>query len=312
MLRLVAAVGLSTALLAACGGAGDGERSAAAILQQTFRDNEAAVRDGYLSLSVRLDPAGPQAGPAPITITLLGPFEEPRPGEPERFSVELAAMSAKATAAADVLSTRTRVLVTLGGRTYDAGSRAAANDGGGLPVTHFDPLRWIEDARTRPRERAAGAETIRVAGAVDVERLLGDLDGLLPAADTARPRAIRLTPQLRRRMAAAARSSSIDIWTGASDRLLRQIAVRVAFSLDDEDHVAPLVGRDGATINVHVRLDDVNERSAPASTFAAPRGTRVRPLAAGPGGESRGLLECVAIAGGGSSELARCLSQRAR
>ena len=305
------ALALSVGLLVACGGARGDERSATAILRQTFRDNRSAIRDGYLSLSVQIDPAGPRAGEAPTTITLLGPFDAARPGEPERFAVELAAMSARRASTADVLSTGRRVLVTLADRTYDAGPLAAADDRGGLPVTRFDPLRWIEDARTSRRERAAGVDTIRIVGAVDVARLLADLDGLVPAADAARARAAPLSPKLRRQIAAAADSSSIDVWTGAADRLLRQIAVRVAFSFD-EDGPPPLAGVRSATINVHLRLDDVNEGNAPASTFAAPRGTRPRPLVARASGGSRGLLDCVALAAGSSSELARCLLGRAR
>ncbi|HVF76790.1 MAG TPA: hypothetical protein VNA28_00715, partial [Solirubrobacteraceae bacterium] len=170
-----------------------------------------------------------------------------------------------------------------------------------------------------------GVETTRIGGKLDVERLLADLDGLLTKAGGSQSRSTLLAPKLRGQIAAAVSSSSVDIWTGASDRLVRQLAVRIVFFFKDDS--SPLQALNGGTINLRLRLDDVNEQSEPSSTFAAPKRAGTRPLAdltggspanildglgAGlTGGKGRELFACLTAGEGSSSRLVRCVSKLA-
>ena len=311
-------------LLAGCGGPDEQERAAAQILQQTFRSSSSVVDDGYLSLSVRLDPTGPLAARGPLVLTVLGPFSRSPVGDRGRFAVELAARVAEQQYVATVLATGERSFVTLDGRTYELedGLRAPpeAQHRHRLAVTGFDPLRWISGARIKRSERAVGVRTARVGGEVNVERLLEDLDRLWGRAGGS-PRSVLLSRTLRRQIAGAVRSSWIDIWTGAADRALRQVSVRFEFSFGDE---SPLQALTGGKLNLHLRLDDVNERVAPASTFAAPRDLAARGgselpggsaadvverLGAGLTGRSPGVLACLDRAKGSSASLMRCVAR---
>lgn len=323
------ALALCLGLLAGCGGPDEHERAAADVLQQTFRSSESAIEDGYLSLSVRLDPAGPLASRGPLLFTLLGPFSRAPAAGREQFDVEFAATLAEQQYVATVRSTGERVLVTLGDETFeldDARRTFDASPRTRLPVTGFDPLHWIRGATIKGRERAVGVNTVRIGGRVDVERLLADLDRLFTTAGGSPSGWTLLSPQLRRRIAGAVRSSWIDIWSGAPDRLLRQIAVRFVFSFGDG--ASPVPGLTGGKVNLHLRLDDVNDRAAPAATFVAPGGRRPRPLAALTGAGAAEILEgigaglagsrrrelsaCLDAANASSSALARCIARRSR
>lgn len=257
-----------------CGGGDEAEPGAAQILRQTFRAGASAIEDGYLSLSFRLDPRAAGAADEPVLVTLLGPFSGPAGAGLGRFDVELAASVGQRDHVARVRSTGRQVLMTLDGATYalDGAPRRSPR---GLAVTGLDPLRWIRGARRKRDERAVGVRTIRLGGKVDVGRMLTDFDALFARIGGAPAGPTLLPPPLRRQIAGAVTSSTIDIWTGASDRLLRQISATIVFAFDRRSRQALTAGR----IDVHLRLDDVNRHVPPPSPFAAPPRRAPRPLA---------------------------------
>jgi|GEM_PF-2830975 len=332
---LLACLALGAVLLAACGG-GDEDKgpTPAEVLRATFRSSASAIEDGRLSLSFRLDPEGLLAVGGPVKFTLDGPFAAPRSGDLTRFDIDFVATLAEKEYGGRVLSTGTKVLVTLDDGTYRVDDRLVqrlrrsskpAADRAGLPVVGFDPLRWISAPKRKADERVAGVDTIRIGGRLDVVALLSDLDGLLRKAGGDRSGSALLAPKLRRQIAAAVESSTVDIWTGAKDKVLRQLAVKIIFFFKDGS--SPLQALNGGTINLRLRLEDVNEKAEPASTFAAPDGARTRPLAeltsGGPanilggvgaglaGGKGRELFACLTAANGSSPKLVRCVSRLA-
>jgi hypothetical protein len=235
-------------------------------LRQAVR-GAGAIDDGYLSMSVRLVEGGANAGP-PITFTLLGPFRTPRGARFARFGLEAATMVGDDdTAVADVRSTGARIGVTRHKGTERVADALLAQiprtrqagSGSRLPVVGFDWSRWIRDAQKRRDERAVGVATARFGGTVDVARLLGDVAGLLADAGSEPTVAALRSAQRRRAIAEAADWSLIDVWTGASDRLLRQISARIDFSFPRRSSPPGTARR--ATFEVHVRIDDVNERA---------------------------------------------------
>ena len=325
---------LAGALLAACGAEKKQEPTAAELLRQTFRASATAIDDGRLSLSFRLDPEGLLAVGGPVKLTLDGPFRAARANELPRFDVDFVATLAEKEYAGSVRSTGTRALVTLDDGTYEVEdelvrrlrrSAQPASHRGGLPVVGFDPLRWISAPRTKAGERVAGVDTIRIGGTLDVVALLADLDRLLAKASGPRSGSALLSRTLRKQIAAAVDSSSVDVWIGAADRIVRQLAARIVFFFKDGS--SPLQALNGGTINLRLRLDDVNAKAEPVSAFDAPKATRARPLAeltGGPasnilggvgagltGGKGRELFACLTAADGSSSKLVRCVSKLA-
>jgi hypothetical protein len=209
-----------------------------------------------------------------VTFTLLGPFRSPRGAdEIGRFDVELATMLGDRASVAHVRSTGTEVRMTRADGRHDVARALVdrlrrtrqARSRSGLPVIGLDPARWMRDVHVRRGERAAGTETIRLGGTLDVERLLADVAGLLADAAGAGSAGSRVaaslrSPRIRTAAAHAATFSVIDLWTGAADRLVRQISARADLSLRGEAQLR--TAATAVTLEVHVRLDDVNERAS--------------------------------------------------
>jgi hypothetical protein len=336
LLLLLVCLALPAGSLGACGGEEVKEQTPAEILHQTVRSSAAQIDDGRLSLKFQLDPEGLLAVGGPVRLTLGGPFSAPRAGELTRSKTDFVATLAEQDYGGTLLSTGKHALVTLDDGTYEVDdalvrrlrrSSEPAQRRTGLPVVGFDALRWISGAIRKGNERVAGVDTIRIGGKLDVERVLADLDGLLAKVGGPASGSALLSPTLRRQIAAAVDSSAIDIWTGASDKLLRQLAVKVVFFFKDGS--SPLQALNGGTINLRLRLEDVNKHAEPGSTFALPGATRTRarPLAeltggsagnilggigAGlTGGKGRELFACLTAANGSSSKLVRCVSKLA-
>jgi hypothetical protein len=338
VLLALACLASCAALLAACGGGDDG--NADETLQQTFGKSAAAIETGKLNVNFQLDPEGLLALGGPIKLTLDGPFSAPSGGRLPIFDVDFVGTLARQRFKGGVLSTGRQAFVTLDDGEYKvdapfvselrkglaplSGNKAQP----GLKALGIDPLRWVSDAAEKGNEQIAGVDTIRIGGNVDVAPLLEDLDTLLTKAGGAAQGSTGslFSPTLRKQLADAVDSAKVDIWTGASDKLLRQLAVKVTFAFKDGAK-APIQGLEGGTINLRLRLDDVNKTTIRVS---APSGTR--PLAAVTDGSlsnfldgvgagltssSSGIaggafLQCITGADGKTTALVRCISRLGR
>jgi hypothetical protein len=335
-LLVLACSGLCVVLLA-CGGS-DTRSDAAAerTLKQTFGTSASSIERGRVAATLRLEPEGLLKLGGPISVRLDGPFAAPTRRDLPRFDLAFLATLAGQHFDGSAISTGRKGFLKLDGRTYaldDAfvarlrkglGS-AAAQPQAGLKALGIDPLRWIRNPERKGRERIGGDETERISGAVDVPRLLADLETLLDRAGGAG--AGIFTPKLRTQIGDAVKSTKVDVWSGADDKLLRQLAVVVTFAFKDSSQ-SPIPGLDGGRITLRARLDDVN---GAAVRISAP--ARARPLAqltgegglnrflqgigagitggVGPGETGAALLRCVTQADGASAEVVRCASKLA-
>lgn len=167
---------------------------------------------------------------------------------------------------------------------------------------------------------------MRVSGTVNVARLLEDLDSLLTKAGGPAGGGGLLSPQLRKQIAAAVDSAKVDIWTGTSDKILRQLHAVIKFRFKERGGLSPIRGLDGGTINLRLRLDDVNTTTVdvPAPSGAQPlselTGRSIGDLVDGirtalsdgsSGGLTGALLGCITGSGGETAPLVRCISRLA-
>jgi hypothetical protein len=338
VLLSVVSVVLCGALLAACGSDG-GKSGAEKTLQQTFGKSAAAIKTGKLNVDFQLDPEGLLALGGPIKLTLDGPFSAPRNGNLPRFDVDFVGTLARQRFKGGVLSAGRQAYVTLDDGEYKVDppfvaklrkGLAGLSDGKaqpGLKALGIDPLRWVSDPQEKGNEQIAGVDTIRIGGKVDVARLLEDLDTLLTKAGGAASgdTGSLFSPTLRKQLSDAVDKATVDIWTGASDKLMRQLAVKITFSFKDGAE-APIQGLEGGTIALLLRLDDVNKTTV---RVRAPSGAR--PLArvtngslsnflngvgAGLTSSSSGIpggafLKCITGADGKTTALVRCISKLA-
>jgi hypothetical protein len=335
-LLVIACSGLC-ALLLACGGSDTtSDAGAERALKQTFGTSTSSIERGRVAATLNLEPEGLLKLGGPISVRLSGPFAAPTRRDLPRFDLAFLATLAGQRFRGSAISTGRKGFLKLDGRTYAIEDalmarlrkglgKAAAEPQAGLKALGIDPLRWITNPERKGQERVGGAETERIGGTVNVPRLLADLGTLLDKAGGAG--SSFFTPRLRTQIGNAVKSAKVDVWTGADDKLLRQLAVVVTFAFKDSSQ-SPIPGLDGGRITLRARLDDINgtpvqirvpARARPLAQLTGKGGLRtfLQGIGAGitggvgPGDAGAALLRCLTQAGGASAEVVRCASKLA-
>ena len=307
---------LCVVLLGACGSGGGGASGATAPsgaragLRRTLAATSGSVDRARVVASLRLDPEGLLKLAGPIALRVAGPFAAPTGDAPARFDLALLATLGGSRFHAAAISTGTRRYLRLDDRAYTLKARRRRGAGRGphplLASFGIDPQRWVTDVRDQGSEQVAGVATEHLAGDVDAKRLLADVGSLLDAAGG--PSGAILSPDLLGQIGDAVKTAKVDVWTGAADGILRQLAVTVTFRFKDAQ--SPIVGLDGGRLTLRVRLDDVN--GAPVQV-SAPSGARPLTELTGSGG-LRAVIAGLGAGisggiGGGAIELAGCVSK---
>jgi hypothetical protein len=322
----------------ACGSTEDNGGSAAArtLISQTFGDSATAIERGNVVARLQLEPEGFLALGGPIVLDVSGPFSVGDSGSPKLDLAFVATLAGEHYKGA-IISTGRKGFLKLDSQSYslDGGFGSKAHEAANKAKTSglkeslgIDPSTWISNPQSKGEEQVSGVETQRIGGDVDVAKLLADIAGLLDRAggSSSSKDGGFLTPKLRKQIADGVKSAKVDVWTGAQDKILRQIAVAIKFEFPAGEK-PPIAGLDAGKINLKLRLDDVN---GAAVTVAEP--THTRPLSDLTGGGldqflsgigasltgkgrngagAQAFLGCVTQAAGKSAEIVRCASKLA-
>ena len=316
---------LGAGLLAACG---ETEDSASGGASNALNETLAATSkldSGRLTGRMQLDPDGLISLGGPIVMSASGPFAGSAADAGPRFDIKLAAAVGAGAFDARARSTGKRAYLRLGDRDYLLGSHAKTGKRstarGALGSLGLNPASWITDPQSKGTATIGGVQTVHLAGTLDVQLLLADVAKLLGGG----PGEGLLAPKLRAQIADAVKSSKVELWSGAQDRILRQLTAFVDFRFP-QGSPTPITGLDGGRINLRLRLDDVNDTSF---EVAAPK--NARPLsqligdeglgallsgigagfggAGGPGDGGAAFLRCITAAGGDSAKVMSCASK---
>jgi hypothetical protein len=330
---LVVCAALCAGLLSACGEADDVPDAAAASSVSQTVGATSKLDNAHLTASFELAPDGLMAMGGPIAFRASGPFAAAAKGELPRFDLAIAGSLARTPLRARAISTGKHGFVTIDGRSYKLdqdlvdGLRSAlaggTAGGGGLATLGLDPQRWMKDPRANGGATIGGVDTDRISGTIDVRALLADVAKLLGVAGGADA---LLTPRLRKQIEDAVTSSKVDIWSGARDKILRQLAVVVDFAF--KQGASPVAGLEGGKVTLRVRLDRVNATTVDP---VAPKGARPLsdllghddlgallpglgtglPSAKGSRDGGDAFLKCLNSAGGSAADVAACASKLA-
>ena len=244
---LIAAV-LALAI-AACGsssstGSNSGQSGSAAaqgLLNATFSGSH-AVKSGVLGFNLTLTPSGSSTITGPISLGLSGPFQSRGSGKLPQSDLAISIDALGHHGRLGIVSTGTAAYVTLKGVAYQlpaaeyqklASSLSGAGGGtGGMATLGIKPLHWLTAPSIVGADSVAGTPTTHIRATVDVAALLGDVSTLLSkaAASGATGTAslpTTLSPATRQKIAAEIKHPTVDIWTGASDRTLRKLAINL-------------------------------------------------------------------------------------
>jgi hypothetical protein len=255
----MACAAVPAGLLVACGTADDKPASAAAAstLAQTF-DATSSLHNAQLTASFQLEPEGMLALGGPIAFRGSGPVASGATGQLPRFDLAITGSIARMPLRARAISTGKRGFLTIDGRSYKLDKdvlhllRSALGAGGAIATLGLDPQGWVKDPQASGRATIGGVETNHVSGTIDVGALLADVSKLLAGGGLDG----LLTPELRKQIEDAVTATKVDVWSGAHDKVLRQLAVVVDFAF--KKGTSPITGLDGGKMTLRVRLDRVN------------------------------------------------------
>jgi hypothetical protein len=223
--RRLAPIGIVAALAlvaAGCGGSG-----ASGVASQTSQ-NLAKIRSGILDLRLIVTPKG---SGRPFGFELKGPFSL-RPGKLPLARVAYTQIANGHSATATLVSDGTHAWAVSGGSTAPLSAAqtallmAAAPSGKSGGILGFDVGKWVQHPSLSDGGAVGGAPTDEIRGGLDVVAAANDLLALTGRAT--RP----ITGDDAKRLQQATRSSSVDLFTGKKDRLLRRLTLSADLGFD--------------------------------------------------------------------------------
>jgi hypothetical protein len=291
-LLLLVLAALLAALVAGCGGDGDGasadeDSSVDQVLEDTFSGKK-QVDSGKLDLSLKIDVqgGGSQELQGPIELSLSGPFQTQGKGKLPEFAIDAAFAGAGQNLKAGVTSTGDKAFVNFQGTDYavsdqvfqqfkagyEQAQKQSANKDNqqSLATLGIDPRRWLTDAENAGEAKVGDTDTIKITGGVDVNKLLDDVN---TALDKARNLGVegsdslpeKLTDQQKQQAAEAIKDLSVEIYTGKDDTTLRRMLVKMGVEADENGQ------KTAGTLSLDFQLLDLNEdQSIEAPSDAKP------------------------------------------
>jgi hypothetical protein len=241
---------LGAALLAvavACGGGGDG--GARGALRETARNLD-GIRSARMDLRMQAESAG---GKAPVGFALSGPFALPEKQGLPVAEMTLTELRGAHESTVEFVSTGQEAYVVRDGRaTKLSGGVSVGGEGGGLGTLRIDS--WLRD----PVMHEDGDRDV-IASRLDVVRALDDLGRLGERLGTAFLAGLRpLDGTSKKALENAVEDSSITVWTGRDDRVLRRLEIEVVLGASG-DVPAGLRSLVPVTLALTLELDDVNQ-----------------------------------------------------
>jgi hypothetical protein len=263
------------AAAAGCGGGGEDGEDGAQVLRRTSA-NLAKVRSGDLTLRFVMRPQE-GADADGVGVELRGPFSLAGDGPLPVARVAYTQIAGAQRVPATFISTGRAAFVEVGGATYrvPAGRTTGlrfGRRGRGLDALQLDARRWVRDPKVSDGPEVGGDETDRVTGELNAAAALEDLLGAASRAGSGGG----LQAADARRLAETVRRSSIEVLTGADDRLLRRLRVQA-----DLDVPESMRGRVGGRAALHLEFELGVARPNRSVTVTAPKDAR--PLPAGSG-----------------------------
>jgi hypothetical protein len=256
-LRWAAMLAIAGLGLSACGGASNTQ--ATSLLHQTFTGTH-RINSGILGFSLTITPSGSSVLKGPISLSLGGPFQSLGSGKLPQSDFTLSLGTSGGNVSVGIVSTGSRGYVSFQGQSYQLpqatyqrlessfaglGSSPGSKSGSGvLSRLGIQPQHWLVNPRVVGDEALGGTNTTHIRAGIDVPALLGDLNTFLGrassvgAASSSLP--TQISPSSRSQIASEIHNPSIDVWTGAADKTLRQLDLNL--TLDTTGQTAALLG----------------------------------------------------------------------
>jgi uncharacterized membrane protein YgcG len=267
---------LTAALLVGCGGGDKGQSvdestSVDQLLKQTF-SGEKKVDSGRLDLTVAIDVTGGSNSQlqGPISLKLSGPFQSNGRGKLPSLNWQASFSGGGQSFSGGLISTGDNAFVSYQGSNYEVGAAQIAqinqqlasqtDQNKSLADFGIDPKNWITDAEDKGDENVNGADTTHVKAAVDVGKMLTDLNKTVQQAGGAMGSSApsQITPQQIDQIKQVVKNPTIDVYVGKDDDTLRRLNVSIDFEIPEAQR-SQFQGAQGGNVTFSLDLRDVGK-----------------------------------------------------
>jgi hypothetical protein len=287
---LLALLVAAAALVAACGSGGASDDSVDGILKQTFETGK-SISSARVALDLTADVKGVKGVNGPVGLKLNGPFQSDGAGKLPKFDLNLAVLASGSSFSAGAVSTGKQGFVKFGGTNYsvpadifalfkqgyEQAQSTTSKKSSGLTFSSLGihPRAWLKNARKVGNETFGGTDTTHITATIDVGKFVDDLNQIVSKADSLGLSSTSVKPLTgleKLEFVRSVKSSSVDVYSGDSDRILRGLKVKVDIDVPAEAR-SSVGGLSTGTVTFNLTLSGVNQ----SQTIAAPTGS-IRPL----------------------------------
>jgi hypothetical protein len=251
--RAAPVLALLALVAAACGGGGDARQ----VLSQTA-SRLGDIHSGNLRLRLVVSPREGTRGR--VGFALEGPFAVKAGGLPVA-KVAYTQIAGDRQATATFISTGVKAYAEVNGKTYELPPesadlvRRAAVGGGTFGQLEIED--WLDDPKVSDGGKVGGADTDHVTADLDVVAAANNLLALVRQLGRDAP---RLQGRNAEQLRDAVEASSIDVWSGKDDHLLRRLLMKVDLGFDVPGSLKRALGEVvGAKVEFELAVSDPNE-----------------------------------------------------
>jgi hypothetical protein len=290
---VVGAVVAAVLGIAACGGSSAPASSPTKLLSQTFTTGVSKIHSGVLSLTLDADLKGLKAlGGKPISVVASGPFTEG--GGSIAFDFSATVTAGSTTIPLGILATGQKLYIEFGGTYYalPAGSlgsgatplpasTGASGVAESVPTTtgpsgaagllsrlDIEPLSWLTTPKIVGSATVGGVATEHLSAQVDIAKLVTDIGTLAKSVGGSKASSILSGANLSE-LASAVSSAQLDLYTGTSDHILREVRFALSFTVPPAAQSA----LDGVTAGSFTSDAQISDLNSP-ETVTAPKSSQ--------------------------------------
>jgi hypothetical protein len=264
---LLLAVG-AVLVLAACGGGGGNSKDATQLLDTAFKH---PIKSADVNLSLQLQVDGVPSLKNPISFKVSGPYVNNGGAKLPSLDLKASLIGGGQSVPFGLTSTGDNFFVTVQGTPYEVGKARVAQVNAQLAkqsksnqrTTFSDlginPLSWLRDAKEEGDDNVAGTDVTHVSAALDVGKLLDDLNRVVAKAPTGglsgtKPQ--QLTAKQKSQIQKVVKSPHLDVYVAKSDQTVRRLATKLDIQIP-KDQQAQFNGATGGTVQFSIDFANV-------------------------------------------------------
>jgi hypothetical protein len=253
------------AVLAACGGGSSDD--AKATVDKAFSHS---IKSANIALSFSAKVDGVAQLQQPVSLKLSGPFQSNGRGKLPSLNWQASFSGGGQSFSGGLISTGDNAFVSYQGSNYEVGAAQIAqinqqlasqtDQNKSLADFGIDPKNWITDAEDKGDENVNGADTTHVKAAVDVGKMLTDLNKTVQQAGGAMGSSApsQITPQQIDQIKQVVKNPTIDVYVGKDDDTLRRLNVSIDFQIPEAQR-SQFQGAQGGNVTFSLDLRDVGK-----------------------------------------------------